>query len=165
MTPEISGWKLKFKKTGLFFLTSVQQMLPTLTLQWPKPVWNIKTRICCDEHVKCIFPPSWIWTFGVSSRSQSHKLQKLKWHPWSKDHVLHFILVDKTIYEAVFTREKQMFCSIMAPGHCCKTHILLVYLELQINRTTSVIDGCLSCILLPRSSAESPVHALFANWF
>ena len=127
MTPEISGWKLKFKKTGIFLLTAVQQMLPTLTLQWPKPVWNIKTRICCDEHVKCIFPPSWIWTFGVSSRSQSHKLQKLKWHPWSKDHVLHFILVDKTIYEAVFTREKQMFCSIMAPGHCCTTHILLVY--------------------------------------
>ena len=56
--------KMKIKKTEIFLLTAVQQMLPTLTLQWLKLVWNIKTRICCDEHVQCIFPPSWFEPSG-----------------------------------------------------------------------------------------------------
>lgn len=124
--------KIENKKTGIFLLTAVQQMLPTLTLQWPKLVWNIKTRICC---------PSWIWAFGISSRFQSQKLQKLKLCPWSKDLVLH--LVDKTIYAAVFTREKRMFCSIMAPGDCCTTHVLLVYFYQWTGQHHWLMDACL----------------------
>ena len=58
--------------------------------------------------------------------SQSHKVKKLKWCRLSKEHVLHWI--DKIIYEAVFTREKWMFCSIKASGAWSTTHVLLVFL-------------------------------------
>ena len=73
-------------------------MQPTLTLHCPKLVQNIKIRILCDVRVytrKILrssvfsFPPSWIWAIGVSSRSQSHELQK--WRPRSKRHVLHWM--------------------------------------------------------------------------
>ena len=55
---------------------------------------------------------SWVsGKVGVSSHSQSHELQQLKWHPWSKDHVLAFSGQNSN-YEAVVTREeKRMFCT------------------------------------------------------
>ena len=55
---------------------------------------------------------SWVsGKVGVSSHSQSHKLQQLKWYPWSKDHVLAFSGQNSN-YEAVVTREeKRMFCT------------------------------------------------------
>jgi len=85
-------------------------MQPTLTLHCPKLVWNIEIRISCDVRVytrKILrlsvlsFPPSWIWAIGVSSRSQSHKLQK--WRPQSKRPCF-ALRLDKIIYEATLMR-------------------------------------------------------------
>ena len=63
---------------------------------------------------------------GQHNHYQSHKLQQSKWHLWLKNHVLHWM--DKEIYEAVFTREKRMFCSIKASGEwcTCTTHVLFI---------------------------------------
>lgn len=117
---------IEIKKLGIFLLTAVQQILPTLTLSTPDWCRTLKLEFVVMNMSNVFsFLPAWIWAFGVSSHSHSHELEEIKWCPWSKDHVSH--LVDKTMYEAVFTREKRMFCSIMAPVGCCTTHVLLVY--------------------------------------
>ena len=102
------------------------------------------------------FPPSWILDFGVSSHSQSHELQKLKWHLRSKDHVSHWM--GKIIYAAVSTREKGCFVALRPLELDANPHF--VGFLLQMNTKTSLIDGCLSCILLQRSSIMSSVQAL-----
>jgi len=58
-----------------------------INFTWPQTVQNvqnIKIRRWCDGRVytQFSFPPSWIWAIEVSSRSQSHELQK--WCPRSK---------------------------------------------------------------------------------
>ena len=54
---------------------------------------------------------SWVsGKVGVRSRSQSHELQKLKWHSWSKDHVLH--LVDKIVIMRLLSQEKKKGCFV-----------------------------------------------------
>ena len=147
-------------------------MQPTLTLLCHKLVQNIKIRIseldvCTlgryyDRVSVCSCLPSWIWAFGVSRHSQSHELQKLKWLSRSKKRVFHWM--DKIIYQAVFMREKRMFCSIKASGVWCTAHAHFVGFLRQVNTNTCQMDGCLSCILLPWVSASSSVLALFLNW-
>ena len=51
---------------------------------------------------------SWVsGKVGVRSRSQSHELQKLKWHSWSKDH-----LVDKIVIMRLLSQEKKKGCFV-----------------------------------------------------
>ena len=98
------------------------------------------------------FPPSWIWTFRVSCRFQFHKLQKLKWHPWSKDCVSHWM--DKIIYEAVFKGEKRMFCSINASGAWCKKP-MFCWLS-STNEHENITDRWMP-VLYPASAVVSSV--------
>ena len=81
-----------------------------------------------DITIKCIFISAILNLSlrGQHNHYQSHKLQQSKWHLWLKNHVLHWM--DKEIYEAVFTREKRMFCSIKASGEwcTCTTHVLFI---------------------------------------
>ena len=129
--------------------TYINFTLPeTGTKAWNK---NIK----CDERLytwklvwsraRSSFLPSRIWAFGVSSHSQSHKLQRLKWHPRWKDHVLHWM--DKIIYElqAALMRGKIMLALRpleldVQPTFC------RFFLQMNM-KTWLVIDQCLSCIL------------------
>ena len=128
-------------------------MLPTLTLSAPNWCRTLKQEFVVMNMSNVFsFPPSWIWVFRVSSGSQSHEVQKLKWCPWSKDHVLH--LVDKTIYEAVFMRDKRMFCSIMAPGDCCTTHVLLVYFYKWTGKHHWSMDACLVSFFCGRQQSH-----------
>ena len=138
-------------------------MQPTLTLNCHKLVQNIKIRINvpCDECVctqkisqssglsACLFLQSWIWAFEVSSLSQSYELQKLKWHfSVKKKHVLHWM--DKTIYEAVFTREKKMmFWIFKDSGVLCTAYI------------ARLMDACLvSC----SHGCQQPCQFVFYFW-
>ena len=75
---------------------------------------------------------------GVSSHSQSHELQKFKWHPWSKDHVLN--LVDKIIIMRLLSQEKKKGCFVpMRPLELDVHNPSLVFF-LQINTKTSLIN-------------------------
>ena len=51
---------------------------------------------------------------AVAPNPRSFKNNLLKWLLWLKNHVSNWM--DKIISEAVFTREKKMFCSIKASG-------------------------------------------------
>ena len=57
---------------------------------------------------------------------QASKIKVVSYMLRSKDHVLHQI--KKIIYEAVFTREKRMFCSQKASGPICLiSHLFVVF--------------------------------------
>ena len=60
------------------------------------------------------FPSSWILDFGVSSRSQSHELQKLKMASLVKRPC--FALNGQNNLWGCFTKRKRMFCSVKASG-------------------------------------------------
>ena len=94
---------------------------------------------------------SWVsGKVGVSSHSQSHELQQLKWHPWSKDHVLAFSGQNSN-YEAVVTREeKRMFCTNvpMRPLELDLHNSCFVFFFLQINTKTSLINDIIGCFLV-----------------
>ena len=113
----------------------------------------------------------WNWVsgkVGVRSRSQSHELQKSKWHSWSKDHVLH--LVDKIVIMRLLSQEKKKGCFVQMYqwglwSLIYTTHVLCFFL--QMNTKTSLINdiiGYLSCIPLLQSSAALSVCVLFVNW-
>ena len=144
--------------------TYINFTLPeTGTKAWNK---NIK----CDERLytwklvwlraRSSFLPSRIWAFGVSSHSQSHKLQRLKWHPRWKDHVLHWM--DKVIYElqAALMRGKIMLCGIKASGTWCSTHVLSVF---PTNKHENMARYRSMLVLYPVLPVL-PTHALFVNW-
>ena len=60
------------------------------------------------------FPSSWILDFGVSSRSQSHELQKLKMASLDKRPC--FALNGQNNLWGCFTKRKRMFWSVKASG-------------------------------------------------
>ena len=57
-----------------------------------------------------------IWAFGVSSRSQSHELQKLKWLPKSKKHV--FSLNGPKYFVRLFLWQKKGCFVALRPLEC-----------------------------------------------
>ena len=85
---------------------------------------------------------------AVAPNPRSFKNNLLKWLLRLKNHVSHWI--DKIIYEAVFTREKKMFCSIKTSGWgACSTG------EHEHMADWWMLAFWLPCILLPWLSAVS----------
>ena len=125
-------WKKKWKLSS--YCCSTDATFINLTLQQTSTEHknkNILWWTCVhteDITIKCIFISAILNLSlrGQHNHYQSHKLQQSKWHLWLKNHVLHWM--DKEIYEAVFTREKRMFCSIKASGEwcTCTTHVLFI---------------------------------------
>ena len=78
-------------------------------------------------------------TLGSAVYSQSHAFQNLKWHPRSADHASHWM--DKIFYEAVFTRDKNMFYSIRPLELDVKPHFVGFYKWISKHHWS--IDTCL----------------------
>ena len=99
---------------------------------------------------------------GYPCPSQSHKLQKLKLHLWTKK--TRFALNGQNnFWSCFFFREKRMFCSIKASLES-DVQLCFVGFLWQMKMNTCQINGCLSCIPFLWLSVVSSVRALFVNW-
>ena len=112
---------------------------------------------------------SWVsGKVGVRSRSQSHELQKLKWHSWSKDHVLH--LVDKIVIMRLLSQEKKKGCFVQMYqwglwSLIYTTHVLGFFSTNEHKNITDQWHHWMLVLYLLQSSAVLSVCALFVNWF
>ena len=103
---------------------------------------------------------SWVsGKVGVSSHSQSHELQKLKWHPWSKDHVLH--LVDKIIIR-LLSQEKEKGCFVPMRPLELDVHNSCFVFFFFANKHENITDQWhhWSLVLYPTSAVISSVVSL-----
>ena len=131
-----------FKNKNILWWTCVNRKIFSHT--------TIECIICYFCHLELF------WASFVSSHSQTQNLQNFTWRPQSEDlHVLHW--VDKNFMRLFSMGEERMFRGIKASKTWCTIQALLVLL--QMSMITSVINGCLSCML-----AVSSVHASFVNW-
>ena len=103
---------------------------------------------------------SWVsGKVGVSNHSQSHELQKFKWHPWSKDYVLN--LVDKIIIMRLLSQEKKKGCFVpMRPLELDVHNSSLVFFS--ANKHENITDQWhhWMLVLYPTSAVISSVVSL-----
>ena len=122
-------------------------MQPTLTLHCHKLVQKLVLNWTCvhleDITIKLVYANFCHLEFEPLGSAVTPNPTSLKTENNSLDRKnMFFHWLDQIIYQAVFMREKRMFCSIKASGVCCTDHMHFVSFLRQMNTNTCQMDGC-----------------------